>query len=374
MIFLLPAIILAGIYASLLLFYLRWWRQHPVITLPPDFIPQLKITVVIVAHNEGKTIVQALDSIRHQNYPSHLFEVIVVNDRSEDETITLLQQNAWEDLKILHLHEHPAFIKNNAFKKSGIELAVAHASNEWIVVTDADCVASKDWLATIAFAKQQSDAVFITGPVLINAGITWIEKMQEMENIVLMTITGAVVLSKLHDMANGANMSFSKSVFQKAGGFDGNYQYASGDDMFLIEKMRSSFPEKIFFLKSTTATVFTKAKSTWSSLLSQRIRWAQKNKGLKNKAFNRIWGFVGLYHIAIISFALASIFFHLAILPFLLLLITKWVVDYTFMKPGNDFFGKKLNPYDFVILQIMYMWYVLWLGMQMILGRKGDWR
>lgn len=60
--------------------------------------------------------------------------------------------------------------------------------------------------------------------------------MQEVEQITLMLITGAGITSRIHDIANGANMAFRKSAFRDVNGYEGNMQYASGDDMFLIEK------------------------------------------------------------------------------------------------------------------------------------------
>lgn len=101
-------------------------------------------------------------------------------------------------------------------------------------------------------------------------------------------------------------------------GYEGNEQYASGDDMFLIEKMSMAFPGKIAFAKSLQATVYTGGKKNWSSFFKQRLRWAGKNKGLQQKAISRIWAFVGAYHIALLVFFVTALFHRTSSWPFLL--------------------------------------------------------
>ena len=201
-----------------------------------------------------------------------------------------------------------------------------------------------------------------------------LEKMQEMEQLILMLITGSGITSGLHDLASGANMAFKKSAFLAVKGYEGNEQYASGDDMFLIEKMRKAFPGEIGFVKSLDATIYTPGKKSWSSLFSQRLRWAGKNKGLENKTINRIWFFVGLYHVVLILSLLAALFHFISPWPFITLLCVKWTVDYMLVATSAAFFKKTYLLKYFVPLQILYTYYVLSLGVMLMIGKKGDWQ
>jgi hypothetical protein len=237
----------------------------------------------------------------------------------------------------------------------------------------ADCMHEGNWLRTIMYAFQHDAAVFMTAPVLLSPGKSMLEKMQETEQLTLMLITGAGITSALHDLANGANMAFRKSAFAQVNGYQGNEQYASGDDMFLIEKMRAAFPDKISFVKSTDATVYTSGKKDWASLLKQRLRWAGKNKGLGNKTINRIWVFVGAYQILLVVLLLTAIFHYTSSWPILIVFCAKWTADYMLIATAAAFFKRTSVLRYFVPLQFYYTYYILRLGLMMILGKKGDW-
>jgi hypothetical protein len=215
--------------------------------------------------------------------------------------------------------------------------------------------------------------VFQTAPVLLHPGSTMLERMQEIEQLVLILITGSGITAGLHDLANGANMMFRKSVFLAINGYTRNEQYASGDDMFLIEKMRKTFPGKIGFVKAVDATVYTESKKDWASLMNQRLRWAGKNKGLENKSINLIWSFVGAYHVVLIFSLLAALFQIISPWPFILLLCVKWTLDYMLIATSVAFFKKTSLLKYFVPAQMLYSYYVLRLGMMLVMGRKGDW-
>ena len=371
--FILIATLFASAYLLLQLFYLYHWKCTSEINVPGDFIPTSSMTIVVVARNEEKSIERCIRGILEQHYPENLFEVIVVNDRSTDDTVEIIHKIQHPNFRLLNLHEFPDSIHVPAFKKSAIELAIGKAQHDWIVVSDADCLHPVEWLRTIAYTQSLIDAVFLTGPVRISSSNSIIEKMQEMELQVLMLITAAGIRSGLHDMANGANMAFSKQAFNDVGGYSGNYEYASGDDMFLVEKMRSAFPEKISFIKSKSAIVETSAQPNWNSLLKQRLRWAGKNKGLKSPVINMIWSFIGLYHILVILMIVLPFFTSCSWWPFIILILIKWVADFIISKSVSGFLGSLKNLSLFIPLQILYGYYVIQLGWNLIFARKADW-
>ena len=93
-------------------------------------------------------------------------------------------------------------------------------------------------------------------------------------------ITGAGMHLGLHRMGNGANLAYQKSAFEQVGGYAGNRHIASGDDMFLLQKMAAEWPDGVAFLKNPQATVLTTAQSSWKAFWRQRLRWGGKNAAL----------------------------------------------------------------------------------------------
>ncbi|MDQ3017071.1 MAG: glycosyltransferase [Bacteroidota bacterium] len=373
MIALIIAALFACCYFTIQLFYLLQWQRVPVVVQSRSFVPELKFSIVVVAHNEENSIVNCIESLLQQHYPSTLFEIIIINDRSSDQTVHEILSRPSSQIKLLHLQDHPSFIHPPAYKKSGIELAVHHAQNDWIITTDADCIHHPEWLRTISIYVSENQIVFATAPVLLQGNSSLLHKMQVMENITLMLITASGIRSGLHDMANGANMCFSKKMFEQIRGYQGNYQFASGDDMFLIEKMRLAAPDQIGFIKALSAIVTTSPKSTWKGLIQQRIRWAGKNAGLQNKTIQRIWLFVVTYHLLMVLFLILPLATSISFISFVIMLVVKWGIDGLIVFHVARFFGLRFTIPEFIKLQCVYTYYLLLLGVNIMLKRKDDW-
>ena len=126
-------------YSLLIIYYWLAWKSIP------DYVPsvstaQTTISVIIAARNEEENIGQLLKALEEQSYPKELFEIIVVDDHSTDGTVNVVQQ--FPAVKLLQLKDDGI----NSYKKKAIETAIATATGELIVTTDADCLPSKDWL------------------------------------------------------------------------------------------------------------------------------------------------------------------------------------------------------------------------------------
>lgn len=364
----------AALYMGLQGYYLYHWIKSPV--YKPTIKAEIKTgaSVIIIARNESGSIQACLKSLLHQSFPKELYEIIIIDDHSNDDTIDKIRELQNGQIQCFRLRDYPEYIYEPAYKKSGITLGIDKSRFETIIVTDADCLFGEDWLHTTLDSFLHSNSVFQTGPVILSKGDTLLEKMQEAEQLTLMLITGAGISSGLHDIASGANMVFSKDAFRKVKGYQGNYHYASGDDMFLIEKMRTAFPTQISFLKSAQAAVYTGSKKTWDSLIQQRLRWAGKNKGLDRRVIKNLWSFVGLYHLFLILTFATAVFALTPWKPFLILLVGKWLADYFVINSAAAFFHRSDLVRLFVPLQTMYFGYIIRLSLAMGLGKKGDWR
>ena len=373
MTFLVIAFVLALIYLAIQLQYIYYWKKIKPVSVPPGYIPTSPVSILIVARNESATIQSCLQGISAQNYPHQLVEIIVIDDHSTDDTANKVLSVQDDRIQLLRLANYKEYIHLPAYKKSAITLGVSKSNHEIVILTDADCHHAPDWVRTIIYAMEKENAFFQASPVLIIPGKSLLEKMQEAEVLAFMLITGSGIQSRLHEMANGANMAFLKTAFQEVNGYEGNFNYASGDDMFLIEKMRTAFPNNIHFTKSLEAIAWTNGKTNWSDLIKQRLRWASKNRGLHNQSISIIWSFVGLYHIALLVFVILPFFHIISWRPFLLMLSTKWVADYFVLQQSASFFNRFSVLRNFIPSQILYSWYILLIGINIILGKKGDW-
>src|SRR5690606_7996285 len=109
---------------------------------------KVSLSVVVCVRNEEARLTDFLGSLLEQDYPS--FEVIVVNDRSEDDTKWILRDLSaqYPRLKTVEIAEH---VTSQSGKKFGVAMGIKAAQYEHIVLTDVDCeISSKHWLSHLA--------------------------------------------------------------------------------------------------------------------------------------------------------------------------------------------------------------------------------
>lgn len=366
-------LILFAIYLLLIIYYCKSWISIPGFKSKTyDYCT--KITIIIPARNEACNIAACLDAVCSQSYPNNLFEVLVVDDHSTDDTAAIIQSYATRHVKLISLQEFVTG-ERNSYKKKAIEIAVSQSTGELIITTDADCIVPLNWLQTIAAFYEQYQPQFIAAPVVIRNGNRFIEIFQSLDFMTLQGITGASVYKKMHSMCNGANLAYTKKAFEEVGGFTGIDNIASGDDMLLMHKIYRQWPDKVMFLKSKQAIVQTAPVKTISEFLNQRIRWASKADKYDDKRIFAVLVLVYLFNVLMLILPIIGLFkperlsvihYPLPITSFwLLLLLVKTIIELIFLCPVANFFGKQKLLWWFPLMQPFHILYTViagWFG------------
>jgi len=238
------------------------------------------VSIIIPARNEETNITNLLNDLISQDYPRELYEIIIVNDNSTDKTVEkvneFINRNIDYKISLINISEEKQF---RAYKKKAINLAIENSIGDLIITTDADCRLNKNWLNSFISFYESEKPKMIVGPVSFFNETTFFEKIQTLEFLSLIAITGGAIRIGRPIMCNGANLAYEKKAFHEVGGF-GNDKFSSGDDVFLLLKIRKYFGNKsVRFLKNYSAIVFTEAKKSVRDFFHQRTRWASKNKG-----------------------------------------------------------------------------------------------
>jgi cellulose synthase/poly-beta-1,6-N-acetylglucosamine synthase-like glycosyltransferase len=352
-------------YAVLILYYKYCWQKINNFDVSTKaFTPCTPISIVIPARNEAANIVQCLNAICKNDYPTELFEIIVVDDHSTDETASLVKNYPEKNITLLHLQD---FIDTPtmAYKKKALETAITYAKGNLILTTDADCIAPAHWLQTIDAFYQQTDAALIVMPVKFTANNSFLGIFQSLDFMTLQGITGASVDNKMHSMCNGANLAYTKKVFNQVNGFAGIDAIASGDDMLLMHKIHQLYPHKIHYLKSPAVIVETPATSTIKAFFNQRIRWASKADKYDDKRIFAVLLLVYLLNIWLVALAGLTIFYTSYWKITLLLLASKTIIELLFLFPVAAFFDNRKLLFWFPLAQPFHIVYTViagWLG------------
>ncbi|PVY40136.1 glycosyltransferase family 2 protein [Pontibacter virosus] len=355
-------------YGWIILRCLFSWKRLPTPAIPAGFIPATKFTVIIPVRNEAGQILNLLRDLEKQSYPAALFEVLVVDDHSNDGTDQLVQNFIPETplhLRLIRLAEHTAATG----KKAAIKQGIAAASGELLVFTDGDCRVQPDWLLYFAYTYQSQKPVFISGPVSFHNTHTLLERMQLVEFASLIGVGGASIGLRQPNMCNGANLAYTRTVFEEVNGFAGNEGIASGDDEFLLHKVNQLYPECIAFLKHPGAIVYTEARKSIRSFVAQRVRWASKWRSYQNWDVKLLAVSVFAVNLLLFMAIPAVLLGWLTIWTFLAAYGAKFLIDLLFLKRILAFMRRQNYLIYMLPLQLVYIPYVLYTAITGLSGR-----
>ena len=351
--------ILTILYAGLLLAYRYWFGKMRLFQLSQieEVSPNrlaTSFTVIIPARNEASNIKTCVESILAQDYPKDAFEIIVIDDFSEDDTAFIVDalHSQHPQVRLLKLADHLKEGETLAYKKRAIEIAVSEAKGDWIVTTDADCVVPPRWLLLYNAYIQQHQPAFVAAPVMFikTAGI--LNQFQLLDFLALQGITAAAVGAGKHSMSNGANLGFEKAAFIAVGGYQGVDHIASGDDMFLMHKMKQTLHKPVGYLFHPDAIVLTAAMDTWKGFIMQRIRWASKARYYDDRSITLVLTLVYLFNLSFVVLALMGSWDTL-----LIALAFKTFFELFFLDPVAAFFKLKPELRHFVFYQPIHILY-----------------
>ena len=242
--------------------------------------PENSFSILVPFRNEELNLPTLLGSIIELDYPISQFELIVINDASSDasESIVNRFKTQHPKLNIILINNDP---ESESPKKNAISKAIAIASYDWIVTTDADCVVPESWLRALDKMIRVQSPKMIVAPVSYVPKSGFLHNFQSLDFLSLQGITMGSFGMKDKKighpfLCNGANLCYSKESFTEVNGFVGNDHIPSGDDVFLLEKMLQKFPDDIQFIKSNEVIVLTSSKDSFRALIHQRVRWAAK--------------------------------------------------------------------------------------------------
>jgi poly-beta-1,6-N-acetyl-D-glucosamine synthase len=314
-------------------------------------------SIVIPFRNEAENLLELLKSLNHLDYPKDLFELILIDDDSDDDSVEIIRKVldtkpfdcAQGDITILTNKR-----TSNSPKKDAITTAINTAKYNWIITTDADCTFTKTWLKSFDAFIKNNDSKMIIAPVTYATNNSFLEQFQLLDFLSLQGATIAGFGINKPFLCNGANLAYKKEVFVKLNGFVGNNTMASGDDIFLLEKAVNIFPKQVHYLKSKDALVITKPQCSISELIQQRVRWASKTTAYNNK-FGKMVGLTVLFMnaIMIVSLILSTIGVFNWIY-FASIFSTKFIIDFFIIYKTAYFFKQTKHLIMFPFSSLVY--------------------
>lgn len=349
-------IALAGVsilYVFLLVYYRRGW-----VKLPKAAIGYTTgVTLLIPARNEASNLPDLLQDIEQQQFEGQI-EVVVLDDHSTDNTPAIAISKG---ARVIRLADYPP-PSHMAFKKLAITLGVEAASHPWVVTLDADNRIGRWWINAL-LSGATSDTKMIAGPVLMQQQNGLLGAFQQWDMLGMQLFTGGGIANGHPVLVNGASLAFSKAAFEEVRGFAGATDKASGDDIFLMQKIRQRFGSAaIRYAADHDAVVLTRPMSTWMDLWQQRIRWASKTSRMLRPATLLLMGGAFLFHLCLLVAGVLSLF-HLSWLGvFFVVFLLKHLAERWALQPLVRHWRLHMPWQWMPMSQLLYVPYVVVVG------------
>lgn len=356
-----PALIFTLLYVVVQLVVWRWWHRgmSKVPLDNPDFHKPF-VSVIIAARNEENHIQTCLASLSRQDISPDQFEVILVNDQSDDKTLENARAVTLPNLKIFTL---PSDLQG---KKDALRFGISKSKGSFLLFTDADCIVPISWVRSMRnyFVNGNLDA--ICAPISMKPEkVSLLSKFQQLDNIGMMAVSAAAIHGNYFSMANGANLGIKRSILS-GNTVEWNDQLASGDDMALISHVQKE-NGRINFVQDREVVVITGTEPTWTDFFNQRLRWGTKNKSSRQPGLKIV---VGIVFFTALSHVFALILFPIYVVGFLGN-VTPWLWACLFLKPMLDtlvlsgltsFFNVRIPVWRLFLYAFLHSFYIFIMG------------
>ncbi len=351
--------LLAGLYAFSLIKLARGLTHAS----DPQNRKQPKVSAVVAARNESANIISCLRCLQNQDYPADLLEIVVVNDRSEDDTGQLVADAARLDSRITLLEVHDR-IPAIAPKKHAIDLAVHEARGDLILTTDADCRPGSSWISQMV-RYFEPEVGMVAGYNPYDAGearSATFQKLLALDYFAMACVAAATSRLGFPVSCSGGNLAYRTQVYSDVGGFGAFKAHPSGDDDLFLQRVREMTNWKIRYATAFKSHVPTAPPATLREFIQQRLRYASKSR---------------LYSWRV-SLALLAVYlmnFGLTLAPVLLIsgvgaaplwagaLTAKIGAEFIFLRRGARLFATHFQTRTFVLASVFHPVYIAVIGL-----------
>jgi glycosyltransferase involved in cell wall biosynthesis len=236
------------------------------------------ITVIICARNENENLKKNLPLILNQKYDD--FEVVVVNDRSWDNSIEILNnfKVKYSNLKIVDIPDNKT---DNFGKKLAITIGIKAAKNNYLLFTDADCKPlSEHWINEMSKGFEGEKQIVI-GVGIYEKELGFLNKIIRFDTVQIAINSLGYAKAKLAYMGVGRNLAYHQDIYYLNEGFKSHYHIESGDDDLFVNQASNKRNTQVIF--SSKSMTISKPKKELREWIYQKRRHHTTNFKYKKK-------------------------------------------------------------------------------------------
>jgi cellulose synthase/poly-beta-1,6-N-acetylglucosamine synthase-like glycosyltransferase len=338
------------------------------------------VSIVVCAHDEVENLKELVPQLLAQDYPE--FEVIIVNDRSNDNTFDYLREETEHHprLRMVNVKNTPERVNG---KKYGITLGIKAASHEWILLTDADCRPNgTQWIKSMSqYFTDKTQFVLGFSPYAVKPGL--LNLFIRFETILTGIQYFAFGWLGNPYMGVGRNLAYRKSLFLEQKGFNNFLHVTGGDDDLFVNLYARGRNTQLQL--AGESQVYSVPKTTWRSFYEQKIRHLSVGKRYRFShrfllgLFSTTWIFTWLTWIPLMVWLIAP-FSGLLSLPmpetYLILgpFVLRWLLLLFLFRRMRKKASLGFSLWPLPLLDFIFAIYYLSTGLVALTTKKIRWR
>ncbi len=333
---------------------------------PPDTL--LPVSVIVCAHDEDNNLKELIPLLLAQDY--HEFEVVIVDDRSNDSTFDFLLEETKKDhrLRMVHVNRTPVHADG---KKYALTLGIKAARYDWILLTDADCRPhNQNWIKSMS-ANMTDEKQFVLGYSPYTKQPGFLNILIRFETLITALQYFSFALLGKPYMGVGRNLAYRKSMFLEMKGFHQFLHVTGGDDdLFVNQHARK---ENTAICMGEESLTYSIPKSTWKDFFYQKVRHLSVGKFYNG--MNRFW--LGLFSISwLLSWFVGLPLLFISEIPYILLgvFVFRVILLSLTVHVAAKHLGQKFESWITLGLDFIYAFYYLVTGLIALLSKKVRWK
>jgi cellulose synthase/poly-beta-1,6-N-acetylglucosamine synthase-like glycosyltransferase len=353
-------IALAGYFIQSVVFIIGCSKKFP--KVKGNKFPD--VSVIVAARNEEENILRCLKALDKLEYPEDKLQIILVDDRSTDNTGNIIDNFILEKSKFTKIVTKKEIDKLKG-KTNALANAIEIATGEIILTTDADCVMVPTWVkSTVSY--YEDDVAMVNGYTTQTAYSNF-SGMQAIDFIYLLIVGAGTINLKTPISCIGNNMSYRKKAYDQVGGYE-SLPFSVTEDFNLLKAISKLKKYRIIYPLDKEALVTSSACKDLKALYHQKKRWSVG--GLKapwQGYFIFVFGYITNLLTLLTPFFLTK--------NWLYLILFKLATDLFLLFPAYVRLGLVKDLMYFIAFEIYYMVYVTLLPLIILFtGKNVSWK
>lgn len=321
------------------------------------------VTIIVAARNEESNIQRCLTSLDKLLYPEDKLSIILVDDKSTDNTGILIDEFIKDKPKFQKIVTKKEIGKLKG-KTNALANALELAAGEIILTTDADCEVNPNWAKTLA-SYYEKDVAVVNGFTTQKA-VSGFSGMQAIDFVYLLFVASGTINLGHPLSCIGNNMSYRKSAYFEVGGYE-NLPFSVTEDFNLLISIYRLKKYKIIFPLNINSLVVSLACTDYRTLYRQKKRWGVGGLQIPARGYLVfLFGYFTQLGMLALPFLFTPIWLYLSAF--------KLFTDFFILYIIHDRLGIKKNLIYFFQFEIYYTIYVLILPFMISFSRKVIWK